>query len=93
MAETPVADRHNEPRYFFQKWCIEHPYVIVAFYLAVMVLGSITIFGGVEGQYIPEPLVVYNLQEYRVPGFRWREDRPTMEKMGIPWKKNEHENM
>jgi hypothetical protein len=56
-------------------------------------VSSITIFGGVEGQYIPEPLVVYNLQEYRVPGFRWREDRPTMEKMGIPWKKNEHENM
>jgi hypothetical protein len=51
---------------------------------------SITIIGGVEGEYIPEPLVVHNIQEYRVPGFRWREDRPTMEMIGIPWKKSEH---
>ncbi|MGB2959686.1 MAG: OstA-like protein [Bacteroidota bacterium] len=53
---------------------------------------SITIFGGVEGQYIPEPLLVHSVQEFRVPGFRWRENRPTMDMIGWPWKKTEAEN-
>ena len=52
---------------------------------------SITIFGGVEGQYIPEPLLAHGVEEYRVAGFRWRENRPTMDSIGWPWKKIEAE--
>ena len=55
-------------------------------------VSSITIIGGVEGQYVPEPLVRHSIQEYRVPGFRWREDRPTMDMTGWPWKNIEQAN-
>lgn len=58
--ETP-KDRHDEPRYFVQKWCIDHPYAILAFYLAVMVLGYIVLFKGVMPRrmmpYVEQPLI------------------------------------
>jgi lipopolysaccharide export system protein LptA len=37
---------------------------------------AITMVGGVEGLYVPEPLVHSREEEYRLPGFVWREDRP-----------------
>lgn len=39
---------------------------------------SIHVHGGVEGQYFPEPLVRLKVEEYRLPGFLRREDRPRM---------------
>jgi hypothetical protein len=39
---------------------------------------SIHVHGGVEGQYFPEPLVRRKVEEYRLPGFLRREDRPRM---------------
>ncbi|MBX2991184.1 MAG: hypothetical protein KF749_08450 [Bacteroidetes bacterium] len=39
-------------------------------------LSSIKVFGGVEGEYIPENLVHGRELEYAVAGFVWREDRP-----------------
>lgn len=39
-------------------------------------LSSIKVFGGVEGEYIPENLVQGREREYAVAGFVWREDRP-----------------
>jgi hypothetical protein len=46
---------------------------------------SISIVGGVEGEYHPEPLVVGRETEFRVPGFLLRRDRPTMNNLEIPW--------
>jgi lipopolysaccharide export system protein LptA len=46
---------------------------------------SISIQGGVEGEYHPEPLVVGREAEFRVPGFLFRPDRPTMNNLEIPW--------
>ncbi len=37
---------------------------------------SIHVYGGVEGQYFPEPMVARREAEYRLPGFLWRENRP-----------------
>jgi lipopolysaccharide export system protein LptA len=37
---------------------------------------AIHVYGGVEGQYIPEVMVGRREDEYRLPGFLWREDRP-----------------
>jgi hypothetical protein len=39
-------------------------------------LSAIKIFGGVEGTYVPENLLVGKETEYALPGFRWRTDRP-----------------
>lgn len=39
-------------------------------------LNSITVVGGVEGQYFPENLVFGKEEEYAIPGARWRSDRP-----------------
>jgi lipopolysaccharide export system protein LptA len=39
---------------------------------------SITVYGGVEGQYVPENLVAHRESEYALPGFFWRTDRPHM---------------
>lgn len=46
---------------------------------------SISIVGGVEGEYHPEPLVLGRETEFRVPGFLLRTDRPTMNNIEIPW--------
>lgn len=46
---------------------------------------SISIVGGVEGEYHPEPLVVGREEEFRVPGFILRPNRPTMNNFEIPW--------
>ena len=37
---------------------------------------SIAVYGGVEGQYIPENMVKGREREHTIPGFHWREDRP-----------------
>ena len=37
---------------------------------------SISVYGGVEGQYVPENLVAHREAEYALPGFLWRADRP-----------------
>ncbi|MCZ6775372.1 MAG: hypothetical protein O7D34_02810 [Ignavibacteria bacterium] len=44
---------------------------------------SIKIFGGVEGRYIPENLVHDREEEYRIAGFRWRDDRPQLLRGGV----------
>ena len=46
---------------------------------------SISIVGGVEGEYHPEPLVVGREEEFRVPGFLLRPNRPTMNNLEMPW--------
>jgi hypothetical protein len=38
---------------------------------------TIRVFGGVEGQYVPENVLRGRESEYRIPGFVWRTDRPT----------------
>jgi hypothetical protein len=38
----------------------------------------VRVFGGVEGQYVPEKLVWGRESEFRIPGFVWRTDRPTL---------------
>jgi lipopolysaccharide export system protein LptA len=38
---------------------------------------SIKVTGGVEGRYVPENLVKNREEEYRIPGFRWIDRRPT----------------
>ncbi|MCK5572938.1 MAG: hypothetical protein KAJ12_09270 [Bacteroidetes bacterium] len=48
-------------------------------------VASLKIIGGVEGQYVPEPLVRANIDEYRIPGFKWRDDRPMMDLMERQW--------
>jgi hypothetical protein len=48
-------------------------------------VASIRIVGGVEGQYVPEPHVQANIDEYRIPGFKWRDDRPIMNFMERQW--------
>ena len=45
---------------------------------------SISVVGGVEGQYVPENLVRDHHQEYALPGFIWREDRPRISPADIP---------
>lgn len=39
---------------------------------------SIQVVGGVEGQYVPEPLVGRREREYDLPGFRWHTTRPAV---------------
>ncbi len=46
---------------------------------------SISIVGGVEGEFHPEPLVVGREGEFRVPGFLLRPNRPTKNNLEIPW--------
>jgi lipopolysaccharide export system protein LptA len=37
---------------------------------------TITVYGGVEGQYVPENMVGRREHEYDLPGTAWRDDRP-----------------
>lgn len=37
---------------------------------------TITVYGGVEGQYVPENMVARREREYDLPGSAWRPDRP-----------------
>jgi hypothetical protein len=37
---------------------------------------TITVYGGVEGQYVPENMVTRREREYDLPGAAWRTDRP-----------------
>lgn len=37
---------------------------------------TITVYGGVEGQYVPENMVARREREYDLPGTAWRLDRP-----------------
>ncbi len=39
---------------------------------------TIRVVGGVEGRYVPEPMVDKREGEYRLPGFFWRDDRPAL---------------
>jgi hypothetical protein len=39
---------------------------------------SIHVYGGVEGQYFPEPMVKRRVEEYRLPGFLRLDTRPRM---------------
>ena len=39
---------------------------------------SITVIGGVEGEYVPENLVHGDESSYHLPGFLWRDDRPSI---------------
>ncbi|MGA9116182.1 MAG: OstA-like protein [Bacteroidota bacterium] len=39
-------------------------------------LDEVTVAGGVEGRYVPENLLEGAEEEYALPGFFWREDRP-----------------
>jgi hypothetical protein len=40
---------------------------------------TISLAESVEGRYVPEPLVRGNEKEFDIPGFRWRENRPSRE--------------
>lgn len=42
-------------------------------------VGSINIYGGVEGRYVPENLVREREFEFVIPGFEWREGRPFLQ--------------
>ncbi len=44
-------------------------------------VSSIRIYGGVEGQYVPENLVQGKEMEYAIAGFNWREERPRIRQM------------
>jgi lipopolysaccharide export system protein LptA len=39
---------------------------------------TIHVYGGVEGQYFPEPLVRRKVEEYRLPGYQRLDNRPRM---------------
>jgi hypothetical protein len=41
-------------------------------------IASISVQGGVQGEYFPEPMVRDREGEYALPGFRWRGDRPSL---------------
>lgn len=42
--------------------------------------------GGVAGEHHPESLVTGHVEEFRLPGFLWRTDRPRMRALPIPFK-------
>ncbi len=42
--------------------------------------------GGVAGEHHPENLVMGRVEEFRLPGFLWRTDRPRMRALPIPFK-------
>jgi hypothetical protein len=39
---------------------------------------TITVYGGVEGEYFPENMVRGKETEYALPGFLWRANRPCL---------------
>jgi lipopolysaccharide export system protein LptA len=41
-------------------------------------VNAIKVIGGIEGQYFPEKMVRRREEEYMIPGFLWRSDRPTL---------------
>jgi len=43
-------------------------------------VSAITVFGGVEGEYVPENIVFNNESAYHLPGFTWRDDRPLVDR-------------
>jgi lipopolysaccharide export system protein LptA len=45
---------------------------------------TVTVIGGVEGEYVPENLVHNRHREYALPGFFWREDRPHITVADLP---------
>jgi hypothetical protein len=45
---------------------------------------TIRVFGGVEGQYVPENVLRGRESEYRIPGFLWRTDRPAKDEPRAP---------
>lgn len=46
---------------------------------------EIRIQGGIEGVYVPEPVLQAHPEEYRLPGFVIRPNRPTLDTEGIAW--------
>jgi lipopolysaccharide export system protein LptA len=44
---------------------------------------AIRIYGGIEGQYVPENLVAGKEQDYAIAGFRWHGNRPVIRKQDI----------
>lgn len=50
-------------------------------------LSDVYWLGGIEGEHHPEPVVAGRAESYRLPGFVWREDRPTMVRPVQPFEK------
>jgi lipopolysaccharide export system protein LptA len=46
---------------------------------------DIRIHGGIEGVYVPEPVLRLRPEEYRLPGFTVRTNRPAFDPAGISW--------
>ena len=46
---------------------------------------EIRIQGGIEGVYVPEPVLQAHPEDYRLPGFVVRPNRPTLDAEGIAW--------
>ncbi|MBI4535730.1 MAG: hypothetical protein HY708_05590 [Ignavibacteriae bacterium] len=51
-------------------------------------LGSIHVYGGVEGEYFPENMVSGREPEYALRRFLWRNDRPTMNDSAFLYQQN-----
>ncbi len=41
-------------------------------------LSSIRVFGGVQGEYVPENMVLGREKDFALPGFNWREQKPVL---------------
>ncbi|MBI2302367.1 MAG: efflux RND transporter permease subunit, partial [Armatimonadetes bacterium] len=61
MAHAP---QQHTPRagvtFMVHKWSIEHPYVVIAFYLGIVILGAIALVGYMPRRmmpYVPSPLI------------------------------------
>lgn len=48
-------------------------------------LSDVYWLGGIEGEHHPEPVVAGRAQEYRLLGFVWRTDRPTIRPLAKPF--------
>ena len=46
---------------------------------------EIRIHGGIEGVYVPEPVLRARPEDYRLPGFALRTNRPAFDPTGISW--------
>ena len=46
-------------------------------------LNTITVFGGVEGQYFPETMINNREKNYNLDGFRWIDQRPKRKQLEI----------
>lgn len=58
------TESHHSPKagvtFLIHKWAIEHPYVVLSFYLAVLIMGGIALGGAMPRRmmpYVPSPLI------------------------------------